>query len=164
MSQTIFYKKAEISDAKAIYNVAKEIWNEHYISIISQAQIDYMLNLMYSESKLIEQMQSGCEFTLAYINDKLLGYISIEEKEPGNFFLHKYYIHKDARGTGLGAQMFEKILNEKQDKKTMRLYVNRSNFKSVNFYFKVGFRIEDVVDNHIGNDFYMNDFVMVRKF
>ncbi len=123
-----------------------------------------MLELMYSESKLIEQMQSGSEFTLAYINEKLMGYISIEEKEQGDFFLHKFYIHKDARGIGLGEQMFEKVLSEKQNKKTMRLYVNRSNFKSVNFYFKVGFIIEDIVDNHIGNNFYMNDFVMVRKF
>jgi hypothetical protein len=45
----------------------------------------------------------------------------------------------------------------------MRLTVNRQNYKSINFYFKIGFRIEKCADFPIGNGFVMNDFVMVWR-
>jgi ribosomal protein S18 acetylase RimI-like enzyme len=47
--------------------------------------------------------------------------------------------------------------------KTIRLTVNRQNFKSINFYFKLGFKIEKVADFDIGNGYFMNDFVMLWK-
>ena len=49
------------------------------------------------------------------------------------------------------------------DPLTVRLTVNRQNFKSVNFYFKNGFTIERVADFDIGNGYVMNDFVMMWK-
>ena len=49
------------------------------------------------------------------------------------------------------------------DLNTMRLTVNRSNFKSINFYFKLGFIIEEVKDFDIGNNYFMNDFIMIYK-
>ena len=45
----------------------------------------------------------------------------------------------------------------------VRLHVNRQNFKAVNFYFKNNFVIEGVKDTSIGHDYYMNDFVMIRR-
>ena len=45
----------------------------------------------------------------------------------------------------------------------LRLTVNRQNFKSINFYFKNGFKIEQVADFDIGNGYVMNDFVMVWR-
>ena len=46
----------------------------------------------------------------------------------------------------------------------MRLFVNRENFKSINFYFKTGFIIEKIIDQPIGENFYMNDFIMIKKY
>ena len=43
----------------------------------------------------------------------------------------------------------------------LRLTVNRQNFKSINFYFKNGFKIDHVEDFDIGNGYVMNDFVML---
>jgi RimJ/RimL family protein N-acetyltransferase len=45
----------------------------------------------------------------------------------------------------------------------IKLTVNRQNFKSINFYFKNGFKIEKVEDFDIGNGYWMNDFIMVKK-
>ncbi|MBK7966419.1 MAG: hypothetical protein IPK10_14825 [Bacteroidetes bacterium] len=39
--------------------------------------------------------------------------------------------------------------------------VNRTNLKAINFYFKKGFTIEEVKDFDIGNNYFMNDFVML---
>ena len=45
---------------------------------------------------------------------------------------------------------------------TIRCYFDQ-NYKSINFYFKNGFVIERVADFDIGNNFVMNDFVMIWK-
>jgi len=54
-------------------------------------------------------------------------------------------------------------LNELPEINTIRLTVNRSNYKTINFYFKFGFIIEEVKDFDIGNNYYMNDFIMIYK-
>ena len=161
------FRMANEADAKAIEQLAVTIWNEHYISIITQKQIDYMLHLMYSENSIKEQLQRGCEFTLMYINNDLMGYLSLEAEhgnETGSFFLHKFYIHQKARRTGVGEKMFDFVCKQKPEMKELKLFVNRQNYKSVNFYFKMGFVIESIIDQHIGEGFYMNDFVMLKRF
>jgi hypothetical protein len=49
------------------------------------------------------------------------------------------------------------------DLQEVRLAVNRKNYKSINFYFKIGFIIDHCMDVAIGNGFYMNDFEMIWK-
>ena len=46
---------------------------------------------------------------------------------------------------------------------TIRLQVNRMNYKAINFYFKHGFVIEKVADFDIGDGYFMNDFVMIWR-
>ncbi len=55
----IRFKEANISHIPMIRNLAILIWNEHYISILSKAQIDYMLDLIYNEEALKHQMTFG---------------------------------------------------------------------------------------------------------
>jgi hypothetical protein len=43
------------------------------------------------------------------------------------------------------------------------LTVNRKNYKAINFYFKNGFTIKEIADFDIGNGFFMNDFIMIKK-
>lgn len=161
----IVYRKANIEDIPLIYNLAEETWNEHYISIITQAQIDYMLDLMYSPAAIEKQINTGHEFTLVYVNDKPAGYISINKETKGEFFLNKFYVLKEFRNLKLGEQLLKhREIELGEHLKTMRLFVNRENFKSINFYFKMGFSIERVIDQHIGNNFYMNDFVMIKRY
>ena len=61
---------------------------------------------------------------------------------------------------GIGKALFEHVFgNLKQI--TIRLTVNRQNYKAVNFYFRLGFTIEKIIDIDIDNGFLMNDFVMI---
>ena len=41
--------KATEKDIATIQNLAKDSWNAAYANILEQEQIDYMLELMYSE-------------------------------------------------------------------------------------------------------------------
>ena len=165
-NKNVEFRMANEVDAKAIESIARIIWNEHYITIITQEQINYMLHLMYSETSIKEQMKRGCEFTLLFVDQELMGYLSIEEsiEEPGHFFMHKFYIHQKVRRTGVGEELFKFVIDKKNSIKELRLFVNRQNYKAINFYFKMGFVIEKVIDQPIGDGFFMNDFVMLKGY
>lgn len=159
--QEIKLRKAAISDIDTISALAKTIWNQHYISIISQDQINYMLLLMYSHDSLIDQMQNKKHsFYLIEKEDRCIGFISVYPGEEGNWFLSKFYIDQQATNKGYGQQVFQDILGLTKAK-TITLAVNRENYKSVNFYFKLGFKIKEIIDLEIGNNYLMNDFVMI---
>ena len=162
MISNLSYRKGSESDIPIIYKLAYETWNEHYIEIITQQQIDYMLHLMYSEESLIKQLAEGHCFYLLVNNGIEVGFMSIIPGE--NLFLNKFYILKNQRNIGAGQWFFKAIFSLPNFiNKEIRLYVNRKNFKSINFYFKMGFVIEKVVDQNIGNNFYMNDYIMLKK-
>jgi RimJ/RimL family protein N-acetyltransferase len=72
-------------------------------------------------------------------------------------------IDTEQQGKGIGAEAFERLLEHYADAREIRLTVNRQNYKSINFYFKIGFRIERCADFDIGGGFFMNDFVMCWK-
>lgn len=157
----ISYKKAEQSDCKLIYELALEIWNTHYVPIIGQKQVDYMLRTLYSEISLKKQMEGGQEFTLIFLNESAIGYFSLSKKEKVSF-LNKFYIDSNKQQQGIGTTVLNEIILKSRGAKSIELTVNRKNFKTINFYFKNGFRIKSVEDFDIGDGYFMNDFVMEK--
>jgi hypothetical protein len=87
--QPIKLKEAGISDINSIAALAKLIWNQHYPSIIGQAQIDYMLGKMYDKYSLKEQILiKKHRFYLIEFEGKAIGFISIyEESQPNGSLL-----------------------------------------------------------------------------
>lgn len=152
---------ASSPDIPLIARLADRIWRVHYASIISADQIEYMLKMMYSEENLAKQMEEGYFFFLVEADGRTIGYISIGKKSEGEYFLSKFYMEIAEQGKGYGKEAFAALVNYFPDLKTMRLQVNRKNFKSVNFYFRVGFVIEDSKDFDLGGGYSMDDFVMV---
>ncbi len=158
----ITFRKANTSDSSLIISLAGKIWNEHYPSIISQKQIDYMLADKYSNTAIKSGMQKGEKFFLCFCDNVPLGYASIERCQ-NYYYLHKFYIDVSSHRKGIGMAFFSYLLNQIDETKEIRLQVNRKNFKAVNFYFKMGFIIGNVGDFAIGGGYFMNDFVMIRK-
>lgn len=158
----ISLRRATISDIPQIRQLAERIWWEHYPSIISEAQIAFMLDLIYSDTALQRQMEEeGQEIWLPQKNGQIMGFLAVSPKAEGEYFLHKFYL--DTREKGLGTIIFELLLAQYPDLRVLRLRVNRRNFKSVNFYFKLGFRIEFCIDTPFGEDYVMDDFQMIFK-
>jgi ribosomal protein S18 acetylase RimI-like enzyme len=96
-------------------------------------------------------------------DERETGFISISTRDNRDFFLHKFYILQENQNIGLGTEVFKKLFEELYKPETIRLTVNRQNYKSINFYFKLGFKIEKVAEFDIGDGYFMNDFVMVYK-
>lgn len=152
---------AGTSDIPLISALAERIWNQHYPAIISQVQIDYMLELMYDHKRLKEQMTvKNHQFYFITAQSERIGFLSVHEEEDSVWQLNKFYIDQTKSRKGIGSIAF-KELQDLTSASKIRLTVNRQNFKAINFYFKCGFKIERVADFEIGNGFVMNDFVMV---
>lgn len=153
-------KKAEAADAGELALLAARIWRIHYPPIIGAAQVEYMLSTMHTAERVAEQMSNGQSFSFVLDDEKKIGYVATSSRVPNELFIHKFYIDPNLQGKGIGKKVFDEILADNPGVTTIRLTVNRMNYKSINFYFKVGFVIEEVKDFDIGSGYFMNDFIM----
>jgi GNAT superfamily N-acetyltransferase len=149
-------------DLEKVKQLAHQIWPAHYTEIIGAEQVDYMLHNLYSLENLIKQLQQGDLFYLLEDRGVFLGYASVKLLEDGTWFLNKLYVQMSEQGKGRGRFLLEYLIQENRIKE-LRLQVNRQNYKAINFYFKSGFIIERVADFDIGDGYFMNDFVMLKK-
>ena len=146
---------------KKIAAMADEIWHEWFPSIISEGQIDYMLDKFQSEQAISRQLESeGYSYYIIMNGGKYLGYTAIRPDSDGRLFLSKIYIKKEYRGKGHGRAVFEflKELCRKNGYSAIWLTVNKHNDDSIAVYKKCGFRIigEGVTD--IGGGYVMDDY------
>ncbi|MBK9284828.1 MAG: GNAT family N-acetyltransferase [Sphingobacteriaceae bacterium] len=159
--QEVKLSKASLEDIPTISLLADLIWRQHYISLIGESQVNYMLDLMYSKDSLQKQMLEKLhQFYLIQLNKEDIGFISVNEVSSGNWFLNKFYVDQNKAAKGIGTFVFN-TLNKQLSPKKITLTVNKGNFKSINFYFKLGFTIEKTEVFEIGNGYVMDDFVMV---
>lgn len=141
-----------------------KVWPQTYAAIISSTQIDYMLEMMYSEASLKKQMEEGCQFLIIYDDDIPVGFASYQEMKPQIFKLHKIYVLPSQQGKGTGKFLLDHIIAEIKSKKAkaLQLQVNRHN-KAKSFYERLGFVVIDEKDFDIGNGYFMNDYIMEKK-
>jgi GNAT superfamily N-acetyltransferase len=158
----LIFKLGTEKDIPVIAALAYKIWHEHYPSIITHEQIDYMLNMWNSEDATTQQLKAGVRFFIAWLDDEPVAYAGIQVKGGYNF-LNKFYVDVAHHRGGIGKDFFAYLLQQMNRALPVKLQVNRQNYKAINFYFKNGFTIEQVADFDIGNNYYMNDFVMVKQ-
>jgi len=153
--------KAEIGDAFEINAMATEIWLQHYPPIIGLEQVHFMLEKMYDIPVLETQIKTKTqEFYWISNNSKRVGFIAIEQAIMQEQYVQKFYILPSLQGNGIGMQAFSELCHNFPAVQTIKLQVNRQNYTAINFYFKIGFKIERVADFDIGQGYFMNDFVM----
>lgn len=151
------------NEAPLIQALAHKIWPIAYKEILSQAQLDYMLNWMYSLESLTQQMQEGHYYFGIYEADEMVGFLDVQpnQSEIGVLKLNKIYVLPAFHGKGFGYQLIQFAINyaKSEQQKTIELQVNRHN-KAKDFYTKIGFTIKEEKDFDIGNGYFMNDYVM----
>ena len=154
-----------VDNKKAIAQVAKlakDIWNQHYLPMIGNEQVDYMLDKFQSESAIEQQIAEGYKYyiILDKENENQIesGYFSIKDKGE-KLFLSKLYVLDYCRGKGIGKQGIN-FIKSSFDNPVIQLTVNKNNSDSIAFYKKVGFKIVDDVVTDIGNGFVMDDYIM----
>jgi ribosomal protein S18 acetylase RimI-like enzyme len=172
---------AGLTDRDFIRSVSERTWPSTYGHIISQEQIDFMLDWMYSDASLEKQMNTGCEFYIASIKKEneqweAVGFCSVSsegeennstEKVAGSkaYKLNKLYVLPSAQGTGAGKALLNKCIEvaKAAGSSSLFLQVNKQN-TAYTFYLKHGFIKEAEFKFDIGNGFFMDDYVMRLNF
>ncbi|HUM50958.1 MAG TPA: GNAT family N-acetyltransferase [Chitinophagales bacterium] len=151
---------AFITDIAKILEVAKATWKQTYAPIISQEQINFMYERMYSYEAILQQMQDGHTFLMCLENDKILGFISYIRQENNCINIPKIYVKPETHGKGIGKLLLNEVENIAQKNKAdfLELNVNRKN-PAMYFYKKLGFEMHEKVDIAYGK-FWLNDYVL----
>lgn len=157
-------RHATTEDIPLIRKLTFKVWPQTYSDILTLDQIDYMLEMMYSPSSLEKQMKDGCVFVILYDNDNAVGFASYQLLGNGVAKLHKIYILPSQQGKGTGNFLLDYIIRKvkEQGAMSLQLQVNRNNTAKV-FYEKKGFEVIEEADFDIGNGYFMNDYVMEKK-
>ncbi len=157
-------QKATPEDINLVRELTYKVWPQTYTGLLSQEQIAYMLEMMYSPGSLQQQMNSGAQFIIIYEGDEPVGFASYQEIKPAVFKLHKLYVLPSQQGKGTGRFIIDHICNEIKAKgaTALQLQVNRNN-KAKLFYEKLHFTLLEEIKLDIGNGFIMDDYVMQKE-
>ena len=156
-------KVTNIKDIKTTANLAHKVWNHHYVPIIGQEQVDYMLEKIQSEKAITNQIDTDYEYYLLYDDDKAIGYLGLRPNLPEEkLMISKIYVDHTIRGKGYGYQLLEftKQLCTDRSIATIWLTVNRHNTNTINWYKKRGFKITEEKQFDIGKGYIMDDYVL----
>lgn len=176
---------AGLSDRALIRSISERTWPSTYGHIISQEQINFMLDWMYSDDSLEKQMNTGCQFYIASIKNSnvynsdldAVGFCSVSPEEEEKKIstdkvegakahkLNKLYVLPAAQGTGAGKALLNQSIEvaKAAGSSSIFLQVNKHNH-AYHFYLKHGFIKESEFKFDIGNGFYMDDYVMRLTF
>lgn len=161
--------KAGAGDMQTIHDMAQVVFRHTYRDILSPEQMEYMMEWMYSPENLARQLEDGHCYYLAYSGGEPCGYLSVQSEGADSdgvevFHLQKIYLLPPFQGGGMGRRLFDQAIthvreSKRSPKARIELNVNRSN-PAVGFYKHLGLNILRQGDFHIGEGFYMNDYIM----
>jgi ribosomal protein S18 acetylase RimI-like enzyme len=163
----LLLSEAAIEDFKTIREIAYKSWPSTYGSILSKEQIDYMLDLFYSEQTLLENLnQKGHRFLLVNEGEVCLGFASYEHNYLNQSCtrLHKIYLLPEAQGKGAGKLLIGAVENlaKENQSTTVSLNVNKFN-KAISFYKKIGFEVVSEEEILLDYGYKMEDYKMEKK-
>ncbi|OQS32708.1 GNAT family N-acetyltransferase [Chromobacterium haemolyticum] len=166
MSQSVCLEPLTSADFPILATLAGEIWHQHFISMISREQIEYMLAGRYVPEKLSAYLDAPDRwFGLLKLDGRAVGYCSYAlTATPGEMKLEQLYLLAEMRGRGLGAYMLDAVERAARQRgcHTLVLTVNKHNAGSIAVYQRRGFLVREEAEFDIGNGFVMDDYVMEK--
>jgi N-acetylglutamate synthase-like GNAT family acetyltransferase len=164
MSIALHIREASKNDIATIREIAHHTWPIAYGSYISKAQLDYMLDMMYSDNSLQDQINNGHQFYIAEHDNIAVGFASVSKEEDNACKLNKLYVLPSAQKTGAGKALLLKTIEYAISHEAGCLYlqVNKQN-NAQHFYSKHGFTIREASILEIGGGYIMDDYIMELK-
>jgi ribosomal protein S18 acetylase RimI-like enzyme len=163
------------ADFATLARLGETIWRAHYSSIISSAQIDFMLADRYTPQKLRRYLDADDRWLLLLRIDsgadsRAIGYCSYAltddtgEMKPSAMKLEQLYLLPELHRRGLGGLMLLHVEEQARVRELgmLVLQVNKRNAGAVGFYRKAGFSVRTEAVFDIGGGFVMDDYVMEK--
>ena len=162
------------ADISTVIDVGRRIWQEHYVPIVGQEQVDYMTGMRFSPEYLSSYLPTAPSnqpnptrwLWLLERDGEAIGYTSCSIGDrPGEMKLEQLYLLPELHGQGLGGLMLEHIERHTRalGLNMLWLTVNKENSNSIRVYRKKGFTIRASAIFDIGHGFVMDDYVMEKK-
>lgn len=160
------FEKVTIHNVAIVQSVAREIWEVTYKDIISQKQIDYMLDTMYSVDKIMQEIAKGFNWEVASMDHHVVGYLDYVMEPDQRVFLSKIYLRPEVQKKGIGQSLLNRVIEFSKRNGGIAVYltVNKDNAKAISFYQRNGFKKMDAVVAEIGNGYVMDDYIMQLDF
>jgi len=136
-------RQATPADVLTIHRLAHEIWWPTYRDLLPHGQIKLMLELMYSESALLNQLKNGQQFALAVTDETPVGFVGFQTKPDSPVMrIEKLYVVPSEQGKGTGKQLINHVvaLALAENIRCLELNVYRQNPAKA-FYERQGFKV-----------------------
>jgi GNAT superfamily N-acetyltransferase len=154
-------------DFATIASLGERIWRQHYATMISLAQIDYMLAGRYTPERLAAYVGADDRWMCVARDDDgaPIGYLSYGKLGDGAMKLEQLYLLAERRGGGLGGRMIAHVEDHARALGCPRLVltVNKQNRGSIAVYERRGFAIRESAVFDIGGGYVMDDYVMEKR-
>lgn len=150
------------SEIQDIAILANEIWHQHFIPIIGEAQVEYMVEKFQSYPAIKSQIENdGYEYYQIFSGHTMAGYTGIHQ-ENNALFLSKLYIKKDFRGQHLSTKALGFLIQLCKERGLGKIWLtcNKYNSNTLAVYDHLGFVITDEQVADIGNGFVMDDYIL----
>ena len=154
------------ADVEAVSALARRVWQHTYLGIISQEQIDYMLEQRYRAQLVKEELGlPTIWWDQVTVDGQLAGFVScLLTATAGEMKLDKLYVDPQRQRLGIGRRLIDQVVARAHAAacETLILAVNKGNEKAIAAYRKQGFVVRDSVCVDIGGGFVMDDFIMAK--
>jgi N-acetylglutamate synthase-like GNAT family acetyltransferase len=152
-------------DIEDVASLAREIWSQHFTSIIGESQVEYMLTNFQSSAAIKTQINHGSEYYLVKKEREYVGYLGLNpDFDQNKMMLSKIYVEYSFREKGVGQSILDFVEKEcvLRGFSSVWLTVNKFNDDTVAWYNRRGFLVIDKVKKDIGNGFFMGDYLMEK--
>lgn len=151
----------ETEQLPIVQALAQRIWPDAYAGILSAAQIQNLLQSIYSLPALQDAVMRGQHFWLCEQNGVAAGFCSAYQQN-NILWLRALYVLPQWQGTGMGRAFMEVAHQHFSTAQHIKLNVNVANQSAIHAYQSWGFEIAKRVPVRMG-DYDFEDFIMHKS-
>ncbi|MEY8761782.1 GNAT family N-acetyltransferase [Chryseobacterium tongliaoense] len=152
-------------DIPMIQELARRSWEKAYAEILSGEQMEYMLSTMYSAEEISDHLQNPNYHYYLIVDevtgsfDGFIGYEHAYENQTTK--LHRIYLVPESKGKGLGKKALVFLAEKVAENGDGRIILNVNKYNDARkFYESQGYKVYDEGVFDIGNNFFMDDYLM----
>lgn len=143
------FKTCSLDDIDLLSEVARETYRATFEDMNSAETMTSYLKSAFNKEQLKSEVSNpDSRILFLYRNDKLAGYLKINEYDAQTEFqektgleIERIYLRKEFQGQGLGSMLLDKAISiaNEQNKEYVWLGVWKYNKKAISFYEHMGF-------------------------
>lgn len=158
-------EKIKDNELEEFLSFASDIWQEYFTFLLSNEQIDYMVDMFFAPEHIKHQVQNeNYEYYFCKIRGEKIGFIGLQIQQD-SIFLSKLYLKKSSRGKGFASEMMQFVFDRAKSTGKQRLWLtcNKHNEHSLDVYKAKGWKIIDEQVADIGRGYVMDDYILEYK-